>query len=61
MSREIPRYDFKIEYALDHYYSVPLIQPVESLTGKYCLADHIDEFEDEILKLRSKYNDWEEE
>lgn len=59
MSKEIPRYDFKIEYALDNYYSVPLIEPVESLTGKYCLAYHIDELEDEILNLRTKYNDWE--
>lgn len=58
MNKEIPRYDFKIEYALDNYYSVPIIEPVGSLTGKYCLAYHIDELEDEIFYLRTKYNDW---
>lgn len=59
MNKQITRYYFKIEYALDYYYSVPIIEPVESLTGKYCLAYHIDEFEDEIFRLRVKYNDWE--
>lgn len=59
MSREIPRYDFKIEWSGSYYSDVPGIKSIESLTGEYCLAYHMDELEDEIFKLRVKYNDWE--
>lgn len=60
MNKQITRYDFKIEWEGTYAFDVPTIKSVESLPGKYCLAYHIDELEDEIFKLRSKHNDWEE-
>lgn len=54
--KEIPRYDFKIEYS---HYDVPTITRVENDSGQYCLAYHIQELQDEILNLRVKYEDWE--
>lgn len=57
--RNIERYDMKILYTDDgKYEAVPYIQAVESDFGKYCLACHVEELQDENFHLRSKYNDW---
>lgn len=57
--KDIKCYDMKILYTDDgKYEDVPYIKAVESDFGKYCLAYNIDELEDEIFYLRTKYNDW---
>lgn len=57
MREEIKCYEFRVVY--DELGNAS-IQPYEPIgVGRYCLAYHIDELEDEIFRLRSKYNDWE--
>lgn len=57
MNEEIKRYDFKVEY---DQFMTPFVWAVESSTGQYCLAYHIKEMQEEIMRLRIKHNDWED-
>ena len=57
MNDEIKRYDFKVEY---DQFMTPFVWAVECETGQYCLAYHIAEMQEEIMRLRIKHNDWED-
>lgn len=58
MNEEIKRYEFRVVYDEWNNPSVQAYEPIE--VGRWCLAYHIDELEDEIFRLRSKHNDWED-
>ena len=55
MTKEIKRYEFRVEY---DQFMTPFVWKYEVETGRYCMAYHIDELQDEILRLRTKHNDW---
>lgn len=58
MIKEVKRYNFKIEY---DQFMTPFVWRVECEDGQYCLSYHIQELQDEIFRLRSKHNDWEDQ
>ena len=56
MTKEIKRYEFKVEY---DQFMTPFVWKYEAEIGRYCMTYHIEELQDEILRLRTKHNDWE--